>query len=306
MDVGERFRNLHKSSAFRGGITVLAVVLLAIGVVLAMAEAGLVSLTFIAQNWTFLLGPALTSVWVTVLSFLIGFTLAIPMGLTRAFAPRIIRERDRRVIALAPLYSVVTAYVEAIRGTPALVQIFLIANVASSIFQGNPNIPILAGILALTINTAGYQAEVFRAGFQSVGQSQIEAAKSIGMRPVQVFGHITLPQSLRLILLPLANEWIGLFKTSALLWLVAVQELTWAGSYLGNNRSHPIEAFLMISAVYLTIILLLSRVVNYLERTRRIPGLGVTERQVVRQPRVRQVPVPSGLSSRRGSGRSVS
>lgn len=261
----------------RSGAILAILMAIVVGLVLVLARIGLVSLPFIADNWTFLVRPALLSLTITVVSFVVGFAVAIPMGLVRAFGPRTIKNGGRRGRSMAPLYGVVTGYVEAIRGTPALVQIFLIANVATLTFQGTPNIPLLAGILALTINTAGYQAEVFRAGFQSVSQNQIEAAKSIGMRPFQVFANVTLPQSLRLVTLPLANEWIGLFKASALLGLVAVEELNWAAGYLGNNRSHPIEAFLMVSLLYLAIILPLTRAVNYLEQKRRIPGLGVAQ-----------------------------
>src|SRR5439155_8748511 len=134
---------------------------------------------------------------------------------------------------LLPLYGFVTGYVEGIRGTPFFVQMWLVYFVIINNLPRQARLFELVGIVALAVNTIGYQAEVFRAGFQSVGQGQIEAAKSIGMRPTQIFVYITLPQSLRIILLPLANEWIGLFKASALLWYVAVRELMWAGNYLG-------------------------------------------------------------------------
>src|SRR2546425_680659 len=148
-------------------------------------------------------------------------------------------------------------------------------------------------VLALTLNTLGYQSEVFRAGFQSVNQAQIEAAKAVGMRPRQAFVHVTLPQGLRLITLPLVNEWVALFKASALLGLVAVPELNWAAGYLGSgSRGHPIEAFIMVSAVYLAIIIPLSKAVGYWERTRRIPGLGTPEPGRVRTAGVRR-PVPA-------------
>src|SRR2546426_916025 len=141
-------------------------------------------------------------------------------------------------------------------------------------------------VLALTLNTLGYQAEVFRAGFQSVSQTQIDGAKAIGMRPRQVFAHITLPQGTRLITLPLLNEWLSLFKASALLGIVAVSELNWAAGYLGNNRSHPIEAYIMVSAVYLAIIIPLGKAVGYWERRHRTPGLGTAE------------PTPAGRGAR--------
>ncbi|TLZ72233.1 MAG: amino acid ABC transporter permease [Methanobacteriota archaeon] len=276
----EIWTRLEDRPVLRSAIAIGGLLGLGLALVLGLAAVGIVSLRFLADNATFLAVPALTSLSATLLSFAIGFAGAIPMGLVRAFAPRILRGEGWRRAAFAPLYGAVTSYVEAIRGTPAFVQIFLVAQVSGLIFPGNPNIPFWGGTLALTINTLGYQTEVFRAGFQSVGQSQVEAAKSIGMRPVQVFLHITLPQGLRLITLPLVNEWVGLFKASALLAYVAVPELLWAASYLGNNRSHPIEAFIMVSSVYLAIIVPLSKAVGWWERKHRIPGLGVAERTV--------------------------
>jgi polar amino acid transport system permease protein len=228
------------------------------------------------QNWPFFLLPAATSLFATTLSFAIGIALGIPLGLVRAFGPNMIGRRTKASLLLAAPYSFTTAYVEAIRGTPAFVQIIIVSSFVNRAFPG-PDVVLWGGILALTINTVGYQAEVFRAGFQSIGQGQIDAAKSIGMGPLQTFANITLPQSLRLILLPLVNEWISLFKASAILWYISVQELMWAAKYLGYDQVRPIEAFLMVSFVYLVIIIPLSRAMNYIERLKRIPGLGVPE-----------------------------
>ena len=268
---------LEESPLHRSAIAVLSLLALFVLLLIALVNARLVSLAFIGEYASFLVFPALTSLSATLLSFAIGIAGGIPIGLIRAFSPRLLKQGGLRAGLLAPLYGGVTAYVEAIRGTPALVQIFLVNQVSGIIFPGNPDIPFWGGVLALSLNTLGYQAEVYRAGFQSVGQTQVEAAKAIGMRPRQVFAHITLPQALRLITLPLVNEWVALFKASALLGIVAVQELNWAGAYLGNNKSHPIEAFIMVSAVYLAIIVPLSKGVGYWERKHRIPGLGVTE-----------------------------
>jgi His/Glu/Gln/Arg/opine family amino acid ABC transporter permease subunit len=270
-----------------GALLAIATVLIA-----ALADVHVISLAFIFGHWGFLLSPVLISLSATVLAFVIGFLAAIPMGLVRAFGPRIIKGKGMKAVALAPVYAFVTGYVEAIRGTPVFVQIFIFATVGGVIFRGNPDIPFLSGVLALTLNTTGYQAEVFRAGFQSVGQPQIEAGKAIGMRPTQVFAHVTLPQGVRLITLPLVNEWISLLKASALLAYVAVQELQWAAWYMGNSLSHPIEAFIMVSTVYLAIIIPLSKFVNYWEKKHRIPGLGVIEPTRPRGIRTRP-PVPS-------------
>jgi len=283
---------LEDSPLHRTGIAILSLLALAVLLIMALADARLISLAFMADNASFLLVPALTSVAATMISFAVGILGAIPMGLVRSFGPRLLKQGGLRAVIAAPLYGGVTSYVEAIRGTPALVQIFLVSQVSGIIFPGNPNIPFWGGVLALTLNTLGYQSEVFRAGFQSVNQNQIEAAKAIGMRPRQAFAYVTLPQGIRLITLPLVNEWVGLFKASALLGVIAVPELNWAAGYLGSTRSHPIEAFLMVSAAYLAIIIPLSKAVGYWERTHRIPGLGTPEPGRGRRAGLRR-PVPA-------------
>ena len=263
----------------------LLLVVLVVGTALVLLDvAGVISIRFMVENFGFFLMPAAISLFATCLSFVIGFTLGIPLGLVRAFGPNIIKRRTRASAVVAPLYGLTTGYVEAIRGTPAFVQILLVSAYVNRAFPG-PDVVLWGGVLALTINTIGYQAEVFRAGFQSVGQGQIEAAKSVGMRPVQTFANITLPQSLRLIMLPLVNEWVALFKASAILWYISVQELMWAAKTLGYNETRPVEAFLMVAFVYLLIILPLSRGISHVERAKRIPGLGVAEAARVRRPR---------------------
>ncbi len=256
------------------GIAVV-LVLIAAGLV-ALNDIGEISFDFIRAHWLFLLEPAGVGLFATIVAYLIGFGLAIPLGIVRAFGPNWLRQRGTKRLILAPVYGVVTGYAEAVRGTPVFVQIVLIEGLVAAAFPSS-GVALWAGIIALTINTGGYQTEVFRAGFQSVGQGQIEAAKAIGMSPLRTFANVTLPQGLRLIVLPLANEWIGLFKASALLWATGVQELMWAMSYVGTTQNHPIDAFLMGSLLYLLIIIPMSRAITFLESKKRIPGLGTGE-----------------------------
>lgn len=244
---------------------------------IVLNDLGEISFAFIATHWDFLLEPAATALGATIIAYLVGFTLAIPCGLIRAFGPNTIRQRGSKGALMAPIYGLVTGYAEFIRGTPAFVQILIVQAIVTSTFRGVVGISFWSGTIALLINTTAYQTEVFRAGFQSVGQGQIEAAKSIGMRPAQTLAHITFPQGLRLIVLPLANEWIGLFKASSLMWYIGVQELLWAMEYLGTTLNHPIDAFILGSLFYLAIIIPLSRAVTYIEQKKRTPGLGVTE-----------------------------
>ena len=259
---------------------------LVVGVFVVLGELGVYDLPFILQYLPSGIGPAVLSVELTCLSFAIGFVLALPLAVVRASPPGSTgggRAGSRgsvvwRVLGW-PLYGFATAYVAVIRGTPFLVQVFL---VYFAVIFAYPRFTFLgagvsfwAGLLALVLNTTGYQAEAMRGGFQSVDAPQIEAARAIGMTGFQVFWHVTFPQGIRLVTLPLTNEWISNFKTSAILSYIALAELfSWSRTYIAYQLARPIEAFVMIAIFYLVINVTLSRVVSYLEEKRRIPGLG--------------------------------
>jgi len=165
------------------------------------------------------------------------------------------------------------------RGTPFLVQLqivyfAIIFTVPRLTFLGW-DATYLAGFFALLMNTTGYQSEAFRGGFQSVDAGQIEAAKAVGLTRLQVFARVTLPQSMRLVTLPLANEWISNFKTATILSLLGIIELFyWAHIDISFDLGHALEGFVMLTIFYLVINVTVSRVVTYVERVRRIPGLG--------------------------------
>jgi polar amino acid transport system permease protein len=254
--------------------------------VLVLGSAGVIDLAFMGRNWGLLRDPMILSLGLTTVAFVIGLLLAIPMGALRAHGrkrtgslgrrraggrlPRVAR-RGAFLFGLGGA----TGYVEGLRGTPFYVQMWIVYYIAIFSWPRFTYVYLLAGLLALTLNTIAYQAEVFRAGFQSVGQGQVDAARAIGMRNLQVFRSVTFPQGLRLVTLPLVNEWISLFKVSSVLSFITIQELTFEANHLGSNLGHPIEAFLMVAIVYLAITIPLSRVTSYVERKRRIPGLGM-------------------------------
>ena len=254
------------------------VILVALAMIGTLAYVGVINWVFMVQNWPSAYLPLWTaplwnSLFLTIASFLIGFGTAIFLGIVRAYGMGKTRNRIAFVF-----YAPVTGYVHAIRGTPFFVQLWL---VFFAIILAAPQLDILgwdvymwAGLIALSLNTIGYQAEVFRGGFQAVGQGQVEAAKALGLRGPQVFFHITFPQGLRLVTLPLTNEFIALFKASTIVSYISVYELfVWAEN-LGSRFGHPIEGFLMISLYYLIINVPLGRTVTYLEGRIRIPGLG--------------------------------
>lgn len=327
-------------------------------VFLSLGEFGVYNLRFVVTNLPSGVGPLELSIELTSLSFGIGFVLAVPLGLIRAFGPRMLARAKRgssetltfrharaefgtdaawreardsglgravhRLVGFAapavggyrvrlqqrpaaratllgvygallaigavvprmvgaallrPYYAFATAYVAVVRGTPFLVQVFVVFYAVifayPRFFFLGETVPFWAGLLALTINTTGYQAEALRGGFQSVDATQIDAARALGLRRWTVFRRITLPQTLRLVALPLTNEWISNFKTSAIVSYITLQEVYyWARTDIAAHLARPLEAFVMVAVFYLIVNVTLSRVVTYLERRHRIPGLG--------------------------------
>jgi His/Glu/Gln/Arg/opine family amino acid ABC transporter permease subunit len=180
-------------------------------------------------------------------------------------------------------------YVETVRGTPLLVQILFMWSVMLVLSPPEWDLgtrSLAAGVLAMTINTGGYQGEIFRGGIQTVQEGQVEAARSIGLSRWGTMRHVVLPQTFRLVTPPLTNEFIALFKASSLLFIIGVEELTFVGKQLGFFNPKIFEIFLLLTAIYLLVTVPLSRAVGSLERRFRIPGLGVeiAPRQAVRRP----------------------
>lgn len=161
----------------------------------------------------------------------------------------------------------VLAYVDFVRGTPLLVQIFLVY-FALPVIGINFN-EYWAGVIALSLNAGGFICEIVRASMQSVDRGQTEAAQSIGMRHGQIVLHVLFPQAWRRILPPLTNELISLIKGSALLSAISVYELTHAGQEIIATYFSPFEIFMLIAVYYYALISALAWLSRYLER--RLP-----------------------------------
>ena len=164
----------------------------------------------------------------------------------------------------APARWVVMAYVDFIRGTPLLIQIFLVYFALPEVGINLPEF--WAGVIALSLNASGFIAEIVRAGVGSIEKGQSEAARSIGMRHVQILFHVLLPQSLRAVVPPTTNELITLVKGSALLSVISVYELTRAGQAIIAVHFAPFEIFLLIALFYYVTISILAWLSRWLER----------------------------------------
>jgi His/Glu/Gln/Arg/opine family amino acid ABC transporter permease subunit len=187
---------------------------------------------------------------------------AIAIGIVLGFALGFGALSRFRAIRIAVL-----AYVDFVRGTPLLVQIFLVY-FALPVIGINFN-EYWAGVIALSLNAGGFICEIVRASMQSVDRGQTEAAQSIGMRHRQIVLHVLFPQAWRRILPPLTNELISLIKGSALLSAISVYELTHAGQEIIATYFSPFEIFLLIALYYYALISALAWLSRYLER--RLP-----------------------------------
>jgi polar amino acid transport system permease protein len=169
------------------------------------------------------------------------------------------------------IHGATTCYVEAFRGTPLLIQIFLI-------FFGLPSIgvyfdPIPAGILALSLNSAAYQAEIFRGGVQSISKGQMEASRAMGMTNNQTLFNVIIPQGLRNALPAYTNEFITMIKDSSLVSIIGVMELTQRGRIVIGMTFQPFVVFIFIAIMYFIMTYTTSRLLRQLERKKAIPGM---------------------------------
>jgi len=185
---------------------------------------------------------ALAMVFGTVVGIVFGLLLLSDIGIVKA---------------------VVRAYVYFVRGTPALVQVFLIYFAMPQF--GVELSSFWSGVVALSFNAGGFMAEIVRAGLQSIDAGQTEAAKSIGMTNRQSVIYILLPQSLRRIIPPLTNELITLIKGSSLLSVISVTELTRSAQVIIAAKFTPFELYALLAVYYLIIISILAKLSEYVE-----------------------------------------
>ncbi len=193
------------------------------------------------------------------LTLLFGAILGVLIALARIYGNR-------------PLYFLATGYVELIRGTPMLVQLFII-------YYGLGDVgifikPFLAALIAFVINTAAYQAEYFRGAIQSIREGQIEAAQALGMSRAQVIRRIVLPQALRLVIPSWSNEAIVMLKATSLAFMVTVQELLAIGKLISSRNYRSLEVFSMVAILYIIVVLVFTQLLDMIEKKLSIPGIG--------------------------------
>jgi len=223
---------------------------------------------------------------VTIITSLISYGIALLLGLLAGLG---------RISGNVLFNNLATLYIELVRGIPMLVLIFFIALVGVPIAVDGMNslgawlntlgLTALGGILtsftnqavamnvraiiALAITYGAFLAEIFRAGIQSIGRGQMEAARSLGMSYGQAMRHIILPQAIRNVLPALGNDFVAMVKDSSLVSVLAVRDITQVARLYAGSTFRFREAYITLSVLYLTMTVALSLVVQFVERRLR-------------------------------------
>ena len=210
------------------------------------------NLGLVVNSFPLLLMGAVVTIQITVLSVLLGVLLGLFVGIARISSFRLIRWAA-------------AVYVDFFRGTPLLVQIFLIY-FAIPVITGQRMDPFMAAISACGINSGAYVAEIFRAGIQSIDEGQMEAGRSLGMTWGQTMRYIIVPQAFKRVIPPLGNEFIALLKDSSLVSVIGFEELTRRGQLIIAKTYGSLEIWFSVAIIYLAMTLTISQFVAYLER----------------------------------------
>ncbi len=197
------------------------------------------------------------TILLTCVSMPLAMLLGLGVALGRMYAPGLLRW-------------LFVAYIEILRGTPLMLQLFVIFFLLPEIGIVIP--PIGAAIAGLAINYSAYEAEIYRAGLQAVPRGQMEAALALGMSPAMALRRIIVPQAVRIVIPPVTNDFIAMFKDTSVCSVITVMELTKQYSVQRNDTGATLELAALTAALYLLMSLPLSRLASVLERRLRRQG----------------------------------
>ncbi|MEH7116294.1 amino acid ABC transporter permease [Neobacillus vireti] len=209
--------------------------------------------SFLGQYYQFFLTGTYITIILAVCAVVIGSILGVLLTLLR-------RSRFVVVKVLADIY------VEFIRGTPLLAQIFIFYVGLPILFNGMEIPDLAVGIIALSINASAYISETIRSGIDAVPRGQMEAARSLGMNQRLTMFDIILPQAFKNILPALGNQFIGSIKDSSIVSVIGIAELMYKATIVRGNTALGLEPILVASFIYLVLTFGLSRILAVVER----------------------------------------
>ncbi len=206
----------------------------------------------VLASWPELAAGALHTLVLSALAMAIGMVVAVLGGLAKTSGPK-------------PLRWIIDAYIEIIRNTPFLVQIFMI-------FFGLPTLGLklssnTAALLAMVVNVGAYGIEIIRAGIESISKGQIEAGKSIGLRPLQIFRYVIFKPAIQAIYPALTSQFILLMLNSSVCSAIAATELTAAAGDIQSRTFRSFEVYFLVTCMYLAMSVVFWLVFGLIERT---------------------------------------
>jgi len=208
-----------------------------------------------------LLRGTIVTLQLTGIAISMGFIIGTFLALGRLYGNRSIS-------------AICNGYIQFFRGTPLLVQLFIV-------YYGLPRYGIrlssfTAALIGLGLNSAAYQAEYFRGAIQSIGEGQMMAARAIGMSKFKSIKNIIIPQALRIVIPSWSNELIYTLKYSSVAYMIGAPELMAQAKFITAKNFRYFEVFIVVAFIYLVIVLVLSRILDFIEKKVRIPGLQVS------------------------------
>ncbi len=211
------------------------------------------------QYWPDLMRGAVVTVELVVVSLFFGCLLGLLVGIGRL-------DPSKRLV-----YGLCTVYVAAIRGTPLLVQLFIL-------FFGLPHFGILlpafvCGVIGLSIYSGAYVSEIVRGAIQSIDRGQVEAARSLGMPSGLAMRSVILPQAFVRMIPPLGNEFIALIKNSALVSLLTIHDVMHEGQKIISVSYRSLEVYLAVAVIYFVLTGVTTLALRHIEKRLRAGGM---------------------------------
>lgn len=218
--------------------------------------------SFLSTYYNYFISGTLVTLIISFITIILGTILGVIFALMKLSSVR-------------PLRWLANIYIEVFRGTPMLVQILISIGLLHKVFN-LPTIPIgvldidfgrlLPGIIALSLNSGAYVAEIVRAGINAVEVGQSEAAGSLGLRPAQTMRYVILPQAMRNILPPLGNEFIVLIKDSSLLSTIGIYELMNSAQIVITSSFIPMKPLYVAASIYFILTFTTSQILKIWEK----------------------------------------
>ena len=206
---------------------------------------------FVEYKYYYLIGIR-TTLLISFLSLIIGTALGALLSLFKLSKVKILR-------------AISTIYIEIVRGTPMMVQIALVY-FGSYVIMGVNMDGFLAALIAVSLNSAAYVAEIIRSGIQSIDKGQREASKSLGLSDGQTMRYIILPQAIKNILPALGNEFVTLIKETAVASTIGVADLMYASKIVQSSSFQPFNPLIIVAIIYFIITFTLSQLIGLFER----------------------------------------